>query len=1043
MLNTNNNQVLESTTNVYVKVKQSIIVTNEIIQQISKVLSNNNQELKVTARYPKTFITWLNNQQLEKARNELSSIIESIERVPYEHRITFSKLDMNSLLYSNLRIVMKSQEDDSTTSNKRDATTTSSLKSILNIKEEFTLTLQQNIENVKSSTKKRNSQWLKRELENAFTIQVEEEENDVYIIALQNFNVNIWPLLKQEKENQLQVQSSARTNIVNMLNRRRSLEEYSQHYELKEYDDLSQQLGELLLNSLFKENVESISRQFPQELLTFGSNIVIQNGGQSNSGNSGNSNNRFIWDQGITGQNQVIQIIDSGVEVNHCHFFKENENYFTTPNYSNRKIIFYQPVTLWGDKLDNNGHGSHCASIAAGNIDSNDETNPMKQDTGVAPQAKIYVTDVMRSIFFYVSSLNSYLTTAYSRQARISSNSWGCANPFTCYYDCDCYEYETGKPINDTTCLAQYGVKCCQVCNSYDKDASTSDSFTRANDEMLIVFAAGNNGHFSSEGGTILTPSTSKNALTVGAQYAHLQEYTRFNTTPIDEVLFNHENMAYFSARGNTADGRSKPDVVGPGVLIWAAYNKNVTQCTPSVTLTQKSGTSMATPSIAGSAALVRDYLTQNIGLLSIYDKNPQQSISGSLVKAMIIHSAQKMNGFVPMNGVNTAEIPSILQPLSNLPFPNKFNGYGSVNLKNSLLFSNVEESKSLIGSKLFIINRYSLSPNQELNIPFYISNRKSKIPIKVTLTWYDYAGTITDPSTVTMKQLINDIDLYLIKSNSNEIINSNPGVERSTQDDSINTVEKIIISPEQLLQSTTTTTTTTTGGDKRQFTLRIVAKSTNIGSQNFSLVVSGDIEQGLAPSPLLGYKIISKGSILSQNAQSSSLLIPGSIATDRPFQVQQLQPTSNYVLNINNDESQYIIENALNKYDQLQSLQCTVNNMDQNIPASGFVFNSNNVYCFPQGLNGNTKITFSGSDGPIVLKLASNLNSNFITFEFINGATYDNVYWLINNSIAVNGPIYGNILTKGVVNFNVVNLYGSIYNLGGNTLNLNQCNFY
>ena len=92
----------------------------------------------------------------------------------------------------------------------------------------------------------------------------------------------------------------------------------------------------------------------------------------------------------------------------------------------------------------------------------------------------------------------------------------------------------------------------------------------------LVVVAIGNEGP---GGGSLSTPADAKGIVAVGA-------------TDSAGVV------AAFSSRGPTADGRIKPEVVGPGVGVIVAVSPG--------NIGQGSGTSFATPLVAGVAALAQ-----------------------------------------------------------------------------------------------------------------------------------------------------------------------------------------------------------------------------------------------------------------------------------------------------------------------------------------------------------------------------------------------------------------------------------------------------
>ncbi len=121
---------------------------------------------------------------------------------------------------------------------------------------------------------------------------------------------------------------------------------------------------------------------------------------------------------------------------------------------------------------------------------------------------------------------------------------------------------------------------------------------------VVVCVAAGNNG---------------PDALTMGAPGCARQVITIGASTDAD-------GLAEFSARGPTADGRIKPDLVFPGTLVTAARARGTHMgATHGDYYTEASGTSMATAHCSGAAALL---LSANPNLLAVEVK--AQLLSGA-----------------------------------------------------------------------------------------------------------------------------------------------------------------------------------------------------------------------------------------------------------------------------------------------------------------------------------------------------------------------------------------------------------------------------
>lgn len=480
-----------------------------------------------------------------------------------------------------------------------------------------------------------------------------------------------------------------------------------------------------------------------------------------------------IFDQGLFGENQVIAVADSGIDIDACFFADPNVGLPATNgstgtevNLNHRKVLavdFYwdeewpNPAPTDWDTL---GHGSHTAGSAAGDSNANGQYEDFD---GMAPAAKLVIQDGgfgvddctdFPGFGCPVHPYEPMLQQAYDQGARIHSNSYG--------------DEENILPFA-----------------RYTERTADMDRFIWNHKEFVIVAAAGNAGGTE---GTVISPSTGKNVLSIGATGAAASE------PPC---------VAGFSSRGWAHDGRIKPDIVAPGSQVLSAGNDSHI-LTDNCFISQLSGTSMATPKAAGLAALVRQYFMEGFYPGGFAEVQHGFEPSSALVRATLIASAVDLRTL-------GCTFPRIR------PIPSRDQGWGLVQLDTALVFADS-------ATDLFVDDHRRGFENSRDSPRTVTLSLTESGPLKAVLVW-------TDPpsSSAASINLVNNLDLVVngpggrFKGN---VFEEGVSLEGGTAD-LLNTVEVVWL-PE---------------ADAGIWSISVMPSAVNIGPQDYALVVTGPIK--------------------------------------------------------------------------------------------------------------------------------------------------------------------------------------------------------
>jgi hypothetical protein len=367
---------------------------------------------------------------------------------------------------------------------------------------------------------------------------------------------------------------------------------------------------------------------------------------------------------------------------------------------------------------DPDGHGTHVAGSALG--DGNSTSLGVIQ--GTAPRATLVVQSLLDSsggLGGIPVDLHDLFQPPYDDHgARVHTNSWN--------------KMAAGLP--------------------YESRAQEIDDFVWTHQDMVILYCAGNYGTDGDndgivEDGQIGAEASAKNCITVGASESDRASATwqwgtyvdarrpsvKFPANPIkgDAVCNNRTGMAGFSSRGPTANRRIKPDVVAPGTCILSTKSRASGAAGTGWGTSSDgayffdAGTSMATPLVAGCAAVLRETLV----------KNGWADPPAALIKALLINGAVELTGQY--------------NPTEAGRSPNSSSGWGRVDLAASVVIPGKPSDEAGMGTG------GPLRQGEEDSFKVHVPGST----FKMTLVWSDPPGAA----------LQNDLDLIVRAANGDE----------------------------------------------------------------------------------------------------------------------------------------------------------------------------------------------------------------------------------------------------------------------------------
>lgn len=314
---------------------------------------------------------------------------------------------------------------------------------------------------------------------------------------------------------------------------------------------------------------------------------------------------------------------------------------------------------------------------------------------------------------------------------------------------------------------------------AYISESKDWDDLMYNSPYYLMVVAAGNDGANDGYNGSPLGGnssfdklsghSTSKNNMVV----ANAQDANINSNGELVSVSIN-----YSSSEGPTDDYRIKPDITGNGTGVYSTYESSNTAYN-SIT-----GTSMASPNVAGSLLLLQEHANNVFG----------NYIKAATLKGIVLHTADD----------------------AGITGPDAVWGWGLMNTKRA--------AETMTGAgDISKIEELTLNNGQSYSVTVESDGTS---PLLASISWTDQGGTAnTGTTNLSTPVLVNDLDIRVTKNSTTYSPYRLTGVNSNSKgDNNVDPFERVDIN-----------------NASGSYTITVTHKGSLAGgSQDFSLVVTG-----------------------------------------------------------------------------------------------------------------------------------------------------------------------------------------------------------